>query len=356
VVQPTRLPKGSYEIVLGGWGNTRSAIRKGTSKKEEAFPYTKNVLSKDEYRKFYIAVDKDTGAVTVGKGHDVTKYAFMTWEDPDMFQPKGFAVMAGDMGPAEWVFHDKKYGSSSKKKPKLGKTAWMMGALGEDCTTTCANQGRVCDSNIRAGYSYNKFRAYVHNALGASCEKDSRAWFATSNHDQPSYVADGPDGNQGRCLASRNIPHVVRCSGKHPKVMRWCKCSGTEFSLSYKRVGKKTWTDMELAAEKEGGRLMTLDEARLALKQRSAMQRAIVPDRDAWAAVTNTASTCKMKIGNKEYNMDWIQIGNRGHVTGKSHFEHHGCPNWGLIKNRPHYDSGYLMLAKLRKPAAVKKR
>lgn len=47
--------------------------------------------------------------------------------------------------------------------------------------------------------------------------------------------------------------------------------------------------------------------------------------------------------------MDWVQIGNRGHWTGKSHFEYHGCPNWGLWARRYHWDSGYLMMSKERR-------
>ena len=33
----------------------------------------------------------------------VSIYARRQRQDPNIFQPKGFAVMAGDMGPAEWV-------------------------------------------------------------------------------------------------------------------------------------------------------------------------------------------------------------------------------------------------------------
>ena len=331
---PSRLPKNSYEIVLGGWSNGRSAIRVGPVGNPKAFPYTKNIVTKDEYRQFWIVVDTKKKQVRVGKGHDTTKYEFMKVSDSNVFTPRSFAVMTGWGGTAEWVFNTPQ--RKAPTKARLGRSAWFLGDTGKDCTDTCANEGRVCDSDIRSGYSYSKFREFVKKDMGASCVKDTRAWWG---QDQPCFVAGGPDGNQGKCLASRNIPTRVKCSGKHPKVMRWCKCSASTNVFSVINAGRRTWDSMVALAKTKGGRLMTLDEARLVLKRRG--MRPFLRNRDAWAAVTNEASSCKDK-------MDWIQIGNRGHWTGKSHFEYHGCASWANSRSRGHWDSGYLMMAKAR--------
>merc|ERR1719198_438283 len=309
---PATRPAGSYEIVIGGWGNGRSAIRKGGTNRNAVFPYTKGIVSKDEYRKFYIVADLKKKTVTVGKGHNINKYGFMKFRDPSMKAPKSFAVMTGWGGTGEWLFHNRAYGLQfvRARRQKFGQTAWFLGDTGKDCDDTCSKQGRTCDSNIRQGYSYSKFREFIAANMGASCVKDNRAWWA---HDQPCYVSNGPDGNQGKCLASRNIPLRVKCSGKHPKVMRWCKCSATKNILSPIPVGKKKYSDMVKLAKKKYSDMVKLAEAKLALHRRG--NRPLRPGRDAWAAVTNPESTCR--IGNLK-NIDWIQIGNRGHWTGKS--------------------------------------
>jgi len=341
---PVRIGADTYNAVIGGWGNTKSCLKRGLPHAAcTSHPVTVGIASKGEFRKFWMSVDSKTKEIAVGRGHNINKYDFMKFTDGSVFEPKGLAVMTGWGSTGEWVFNTP-YGKSNSPRQSFGKSAWYLGDVGKDCTDTCASEGRVCDSDIRQGFSYNKFREYVANEMGASCIKDTRAWFG---QEQPSYLVDGPDGNQGKCLASRNIPLRVRCSASHAKAMRWCKCSASTQLFSYTYVGKKPWNSMEKLAEAKKGRLMTLDEARLVLKRRG--MRPIVPGQDAWAAVTNPASTCKVTIGEKEYLMDWVQIGNRGHWTGKSHTEFHGCPNWGNWARRPHFDSGYLMMSKERR-------
>ena len=59
-----------YEIVIGGWANTQSAIRDGKQKRtNELLKKTPNILSPTEFRQFWIEITKgEEIMISVGKG------------------------------------------------------------------------------------------------------------------------------------------------------------------------------------------------------------------------------------------------------------------------------------------------
>jgi len=324
-----------YEIVIGGWGDQRSTIRRGGQEKNQVFPHTRNIVSKYEYRSFWISANRTSGEVAVGRGHDITKYKFMEWKDPEPLDIKSFAVMTGWGGTGEWIFESQQRGASNKRRQKFSKIAWFLGDKGQDCTQICAEKGRVCDSTIANGFDYNSMRMYVKENLGVTCEKDTRRWWA---HDQPGFVADGPDANQNKCLAYSQVPAQVRCDAKHPRVMRWCKCSQTTMVPHFQRQGgnDRTWVELNATATARGGRLMTLAEARLYLEQKGKIP--LRPCHDDWAAVANPAAPS---------GKDWIQLNGRRKTW--SHVERYGYPRWGDSKKRGRWCANMLMWTTERK-------
>ncbi|XP_077993135.1 C-type mannose receptor 2-like [Glandiceps talaboti] len=67
-----------YEVVIGGWSNTHSAIRRCGLCAEEVYVVTDNIVSATEFRAFWITFVN--GKISVGKDGEP---AFMEWTDPD---------------------------------------------------------------------------------------------------------------------------------------------------------------------------------------------------------------------------------------------------------------------------------
>ena len=79
-----------YEIVLGGWGNTRSVMRPVNNNNDSigndgAALNTPNLLNGNEERDFWIATDGATNTIRVGRGTDPTQGQFMSWANPPSF-------------------------------------------------------------------------------------------------------------------------------------------------------------------------------------------------------------------------------------------------------------------------------
>eukprot|EP00058_Branchiostoma_floridae_P006900 XP_002592388.1 hypothetical protein BRAFLDRAFT_67253 [Branchiostoma floridae] len=69
-----------YEIVIGGWDNTESAIRRRKQGYLHASALTPEINSNTEYRKFWITWSSD-GTIAVGRGGETQP--FVQWTDPD---------------------------------------------------------------------------------------------------------------------------------------------------------------------------------------------------------------------------------------------------------------------------------
>lgn len=96
-LSPSQSSSDLYEIVIGGWRNTQSVIRRCKQCENQVTVSTTNYLSANEYRRFWITFDGN-GAVAVGRNDESTP--FMAWTDPVPLdvQYLGYSTCCGSSG------------------------------------------------------------------------------------------------------------------------------------------------------------------------------------------------------------------------------------------------------------------
>ncbi|KAJ8039556.1 C3 and PZP-like alpha-2-macroglobulin domain-containing protein 8 [Holothuria leucospilota] len=96
-LSPSQSSSDLYEIVIGGWRNTQSVIRRCKQCENQVTVSTIHYLSANEYRRFWITFDRN-GAVAVGRNDKSTP--FMEWTDPAPLDVKylGYSTCCGSSG------------------------------------------------------------------------------------------------------------------------------------------------------------------------------------------------------------------------------------------------------------------
>ncbi|KAI8519677.1 hypothetical protein Bbelb_029340 [Branchiostoma belcheri] len=90
-----------YEIVIGGWSNTKSAIRRRKQGESRALVSTPGIISPTEYRTFWINLAPD-GTISVGKGG--VSQPFMSWRDPNPIRVSYAGYSTGWGATGRWKF------------------------------------------------------------------------------------------------------------------------------------------------------------------------------------------------------------------------------------------------------------
>ncbi|XP_077978612.1 uncharacterized protein LOC144434040 isoform X2 [Glandiceps talaboti] len=88
-----------YEIVIGGWRNTQSVIRRSKQGDHKAVASTPDILSPNEFEEFWISYNN--GVIKVGKeGQE----AFMEWTDPNPLPVNNMGYSTGWGSTGEFKF------------------------------------------------------------------------------------------------------------------------------------------------------------------------------------------------------------------------------------------------------------
>ncbi|XP_043277425.1 uncharacterized protein [Venturia canescens] len=88
-----------YEVFIGGWGNSKSVIRKNRTKPEVAEADTPGILSNDEFRGFWVRWHENN--LAVGKEGESTP--FLAYQDSEHLRVGCFGVCTGWGAEGEWL-------------------------------------------------------------------------------------------------------------------------------------------------------------------------------------------------------------------------------------------------------------
>ncbi len=81
-----------YEIVIGGYANQQSEIRRWPSPGIPVAVITPNILNCDQYRHFWVDWDNDSGRIRLGSGLIPGSLQVIEWIDPDFLVPETIAI------------------------------------------------------------------------------------------------------------------------------------------------------------------------------------------------------------------------------------------------------------------------
>ncbi|XP_078674665.1 uncharacterized protein LOC144912807 [Branchiostoma floridae x Branchiostoma belcheri] len=143
-----------YEIVIGGWENTKSVIRREPLGEKKVTASTPGILSPDEFRIFWVSWTQN-GAIAVGRVGESSP--FMQWQDPNPLGIGYFGYSTGWGYTGEFEFlcaRDK----NIMEYQKLGNTEYKVFPLKKTYSRaqqTCASDGgRLAVIKTEAVFSF----------------------------------------------------------------------------------------------------------------------------------------------------------------------------------------------------------
>ncbi|KAI8438201.1 hypothetical protein MSG28_010820 [Choristoneura fumiferana] len=91
-----------YEVFIGGWGNTKSVIRRNRTKPEKVEIDTPQILNAGEFRGFWIRWD--SGIISAGREGEAIP--FLSWNDPEPFPVAFVGVCTGWGASGTWKIEE----------------------------------------------------------------------------------------------------------------------------------------------------------------------------------------------------------------------------------------------------------
>ncbi|XP_026474975.1 uncharacterized protein LOC113378634 isoform X1 [Ctenocephalides felis] len=177
-----------YEVFIGGWGNTKSVIRRNRTKPEVAETDTPDILNAGEFRGFWIRWQ--SGVVTVGREGEAA--AFLTYEDPEPFNITHYGVCTGWGATGSWKIEGAPAGG------------WVTPSAGGSACWVDASNGEV-----------------PPNALSGGKDGDEELFVGRARHEGALLP--------GKIVPSHGVCYVAWGGGEHgvQEYQVLCSCDGT---------------------------------------------------------------------------------------------------------------------------------
>ncbi|XP_063394948.1 uncharacterized protein LOC134679930 [Cydia fagiglandana] len=109
-----------YEVFIGGWGNTKSVIRRNRTKPEKAEADTPGILNAGEFRGFWVRWD---GGI-ISAGREGEAIPFLSWQDPEPFAVGFVGVCTGWGATGTWKIEESpEFNTPDQLEYKFGPVA-----------------------------------------------------------------------------------------------------------------------------------------------------------------------------------------------------------------------------------------
>lgn len=109
-----------YEVMIGGWGNAKSVIRRNKTKPDKVEIETPNILNGGEFRGFWVRWD--SGIISAGREGEAIP--FISWSDPEPFPIQYVGVCTGWGATGTWKIEDgAEFDTPDKLEYKFGPVA-----------------------------------------------------------------------------------------------------------------------------------------------------------------------------------------------------------------------------------------
>ena len=95
----------AYEVVIGGWKNTKTVIRRSLKGPIKAETPTVDILSCDYFRTFWLRQILGTaaaGLIEIGTGTTIGQGTFHSWLDPDPYTVTSVSLSTGNGAKGVW--------------------------------------------------------------------------------------------------------------------------------------------------------------------------------------------------------------------------------------------------------------
>lgn len=135
-----------YEVFIGGWDNSKIAIRRNREKPdvvEHPFP---NTLNASEFRSFWLTFYDQV--IALGLNDDSTP--LLVWQDPNMFDATHFGIRTSWGATGTWRIEDDWFGW--KPPQQSAEIGWNVGGMTGEGTWVASAGGQIPPNAVQGGF------------------------------------------------------------------------------------------------------------------------------------------------------------------------------------------------------------